>query len=261
MRNSTLLIDAPVPGVRRILLNRVDKRNAIDYATREDLIDALTAIGTTPSVRAVVFGGAGGFFSAGGDTPSMVGLSEAEARGRMQHIHRLCRLLATLPLPVVTAIEGMGVGAGMGLALLGDVIVVGRGTKVYFPFLKLGLIPDWGSLLTLPRRIGLPAAQRLLAESATVEGPEAYRLSIADVLVDDAEVMTTAIAKALELSRLPLGAFARMKSLLQQHYGSLEQTLRAEEDAQAVLLRSHDFAEGYAAMREKRPANFVPAHE
>ena len=113
------------------------------------VIPAATAAALPPlladiDVRALVFGGVGGVFSAGGDLPSMVGIDAAAARARMQHIGVLCKLVAGARVPVVSAMEGFSAGAVVGLALLGDHIVAGPGTKVLFPFLKLGLAPDWG---------------------------------------------------------------------------------------------------------------------
>jgi 2-(1,2-epoxy-1,2-dihydrophenyl)acetyl-CoA isomerase len=255
--SAVVTLDRPAPHLARLLINRPDKRNAIDHEVRETLYGLLGTLQADTQVRALVLGGAGGFFSAGGDTPSMVGLSEAQARERMRHIHRLCRALLGLRLPVVTAIEGMGVGAGVGLALLGDVIVVGPATKIYFPFLKLGLIPDWGSLLTLPRRIGAALAQQLLGESATIDGTQARDIGMADLLAGDEAVMATAVAKAAELARLPRDAYARMQQLLKPTMEEFDRAFKAEEDAQAVLLLGEDFREGYAAMREKRAADFI----
>ena len=145
----------------------------------------------------------------------------------------------------------------MGLALLGDHIVVGPGSKILFPFLKLGLAPDWGSLLTLPRRIGLPAARRVLGSGKTLSGTEALELGLADQLVDDASVMQAAIDKASELAQLPQAAFARMKQRLNNPATSLDAELQREEDDQAVLLLGADFKEGYAAFTEKRSADFI----
>ncbi|CAN0504606.1 unnamed protein product, partial [Phaeothamnion confervicola] len=134
MSARVVLVDRPAPHVARLLINRPDKRNAIDYDVRQQLTDALGTLLGDATVRAIVFGGAQGVFSAGGDVPSMVGLSEAQARERMQHIHVLCRLIAGAGVPVVSAIEGIGAGAAVGLALMGDRIVVGEGTKILFPF-------------------------------------------------------------------------------------------------------------------------------
>lgn len=257
MTSAVVLVDRPAPHVGRLLINRPDKRNAIDFDVRQQLTEALGALLCDSSVRAVVFGGAQGVFSAGGDVPSMVGLSEAQARERMQHIHVLCCLIAGAGVPVVSAIEGIGAGAAVGLALMGDRIVVGDGTKILFPFLKLGLAPDWGQLLTLPRRVGLPAARRILCDGAPVNGTEAHRIGLADTLVPDARVMATAVAQAGELALLPREAFARMKARLNHPSASLDEELVREEGDQVVCLLGDDFVEGHDAYVNKRVADFV----
>ena len=252
-----VLIDRPAPHVARLLINRPDKRNAIDHAVRQSLTDALAAILADGDIRALVFGGVGGVFSAGGDVPSMVGLSEAQARERMQHIHALCRLVAHAGIPIVTAIEGFGAGAAVGLALLGDWIVVDDSTKILFPFLKLGLAPDWGQLLTLPRRVGLPTARRILTAGASVSGAQALAVGLADELAPGNGAMVAAVDKASEWAQLPSEAFARMKARLNHPSESLDAELAREETDQAVCLLSDDFAEGYAAFKEKRLADFT----
>lgn len=257
MSGPVVLVDRPAPHVARLLINRPDKRNAIDFDVRQQLTEALAALLGDGTVRAIVFGGAQGVFSAGGDVPSMVGLSEAQARERMRHIHRLCQLIAEAGVPVVSAIEGIGAGAAVGLALMGDRIVVGEGTRILFPFLKLGLVPDWGQLLTLPRRVGLPVARRILTEGVPVSGNEAHRIGLADTLVADAQVMATAVAQAAELALLPREAFARMKARLNHPSTSLAEELAREENDQAVCLLGDDFVEGHDAYVNKRAADFV----
>jgi enoyl-CoA hydratase/carnithine racemase len=258
---SKLLVDRPADGVARLLINRPDKRNAIDHDVRQLMIDALRQLLADGRTRALVLGGVGGHLSAGGDIPSMVGLSEAQARERMQHIAGLCRLVDGAGIPVVTAMEGVSAGACVGLALLGDRIVVGRGTKILFPFLKLGLAPDWGSLLTLPQRVGPAVAMQIACSGEPILGEQAHRLGLADELVDDAEVMATAVARAATLARLPMAAFARMKRRLKAPSTSLDEELRREEDDQAVLLRGPEFREGYEAFVNKRSADFTRAPE
>jgi enoyl-CoA hydratase/carnithine racemase len=254
---SAVIVDQPASYVARLLINRPDKRNAIDYDVRQSLTDAIRAILADAQVRALVFGGVGGMFSAGGDVPSMIDLSEAQARARMQHIHVLCRLVANASIPVVTAIEGIGAGAAVGLALLGDHIVVGEGAKILFPFLKLGLAPDWGQLVTLPRRVGLPTARRILTAGVAVTGQEAMNIGLADEQFADAEAMDGAVKKAAELALLPREAFARMKDRLNNISASLGEELTREESDQAVCLRSAEFREGYAAFKSKRDADFI----
>jgi 2-(1,2-epoxy-1,2-dihydrophenyl)acetyl-CoA isomerase len=252
-----LLVDHPAPGVLRLLINRPDKRNAIDFDVRQQFTDAFEWLTRAPEVRAVVIGGVGGHLSAGGDLPSMVGLAEEDARARMRHIAALCRLVHGCILPVVTAMEGVSAGACVGLALLGDYIVVGENTRVLFPFMKLGLVPDWGLLHTLPRRVGLPAARRLLVSGDTLSGADAERVALADEFVADGEVMSTAVRRAAHYAALPRAAFARMKQRLAFPRTTLDEDLVGGEEDQATLLLGADFREGYAAFMEKRAADFV----
>lgn len=252
-----LLVDRPAQQVARLLINRPDKRNAIDYDVRQQLIEVLTQLLEDGETRALVIGGVGGNFSAGGDLPSMVGLSEQQAHERLQHIARLCRLLGDAPIPVVTAMEGVSAGACVGLALLGDHIVAGDSTKILFPFMKLGLVPDWGSLMTLPRRVGIANARRLACSTEAVTGIEALRIGLVDELTPDADVMSAAISRAIKLASLPQAAYARMKERLNQPSVTLAEEMQREETDQTKLLCSEDFREGYAAFMEKRSPNFT----
>ncbi len=257
MADGVVLLDRPAPNVARLLINRPDKRNAIDHAVRHALIEHLTGLLSDGRTRAVVFGGVDGVFSAGGDLPSMLGLTEEQARARMRHVHMLCRLVADADVPVVSAMEGVTAGAALGLALLGDRIVIGRNARILFPFLQLGLAPDWGQLLTLPRRVGLPMARRLLCDGQPVSGEEALRLGLADCLVDDDETMYAAVQNACALAALPAEAFARMKQRLHCPSATLAEELVREEDDQAACLLSVDFREGYDAFRGKRKPDFI----
>ena len=253
-----VLVDEPEVGVVRLRVDRPGKRNAIDFDVREQLWAALAAVIAAPGrYRAIVIGGTGEHFSAGGDLPSMVGLAEADARARMRHIARLCRLIHEIELPVVTAMQGFSAGACVGLALLGDHIVVGPSTRILFPFMRLGLVPDWGMLYTLPQRIGLPEARRLLTSRDPVSGPRAFELGLADELAEDGEVMTAAVHRAALLAALPAAAFARMKRRLARPSRSLDEELEREESDQSELLLGEDFREGHAAFVDKREPDFV----
>jgi enoyl-CoA hydratase/carnithine racemase len=252
-----VLLDQPSPHVARLLINRPLKRNAIDFDVREQMAVHLRRLLDDTSTRALVLGGVGGVFSAGGDVTSMQGLDEAQARARMQHIHALCRLVAQARFPVVSAMEGIAAGAVVGLALLGDHVVGGPGTRVLFPFLRLGLAPDWGQLLTLPRKVGIGHARRILTSGETLGGDEAFRIGLLDELVPDDQVMDAAVRKASALASLPQEAYSRMKQRLNHASGSLAEELAREESDQAICLLGEDFQEGFAAFSEKRPPDFL----
>ena len=250
----TIRIDEPRPGVRRILIDRPEARNAIDGETRAALIGAVADARGDEAARALLLGGANGLFSAGGDLPSLVGLERAAALARLQHGHELVTALWEFPKPAVVAVERFAVGAAAGLALLADEIIVGRSAQFTFPFLRLGLVPDWGLMGSLKLRVGWAQAIRLLRDSAAVKGERALAVGLADRLVEDEAVMAEAIAAAEALAKLPSEAFATMKRLIRGDAATLR--LAEEAAAQAERIVSDEFAEGYAAFREKREPRF-----
>jgi 2-(1,2-epoxy-1,2-dihydrophenyl)acetyl-CoA isomerase len=250
----TLRIDRPAPSVLRLLIDRPAARNAIDSETRNALLAAIEAARDDGDVRALVLGGTGGMFCAGGDLPSMVGITHGAALERMAHGHRVVAALWTFPKPVVVAVEKFAVGAGAGLALLADEIVMGRGAMFGFPFARLGLVPDWGLMGSAPRRIGPTAAARLFRDGASVKAEAAVALGLADRLVDDGEVQAEALRVAEDFATLAPRAFAALKLHLRGDADVLG--LAAEAAAQADCLTSPEFAEGYAAFRAKRAPVF-----
>ena len=250
----SLIVDYPAPGVARIRIDRPEARNAIDGEVRQALKVALADTLADAATRALVIGGTGAMFSAGGDLPSLVGLGEDAAYARLCDGHAIVGALWTFPKPVVSAIERFAVGAGAGLALLADRVVMGEGAMFAFPFARLGLVPDWGLGGTLPRRIGVEPAARLFADAATVKAKEAAGLGIADRLVPDDQVMAEAIECASRLARTAPDAFARTKQRLRGDVEALQ--LEREAREQAACLVSPEFAEGYAAFREKREPRF-----
>ncbi len=252
-----LLIDEPGPAIRRLRINRPEARNAINAAVRAGLLDALTAAREDETVRAVILGGTGGFFCAGGDLPSMVGISPDAARARMAEGHRIMSLLWSFPKPVVAAVERAAAGAGAALVLAADRIVIGDGAALVFPFLRLGLVPDWGLMELLKRRAGLALATRICLDSGTIKGADAVAGNLADLAVADADVMPTAIAEAERLAALPAAAFARLKNGLRGSDEPDPLNLVFEANAQVECLTGQEFVEGYAAFREKRAPDFI----
>lgn len=258
-QNSTgvIAVDQPAPHVLRLRINRPEKRNAIDHAVRQGLLDALQDAPLHQGYRALVLGGVGGVFSAGGDLPSMGGLTRTQAQERMRHIHKVCQSLTQSGVPIVSAFEGVTAGAAVGIGLLGDYIVMGRSSTVLFPFMKLGLTPDWGTLHTLPRRVGVPKALHILSSTQPIASAQALELGLVDRVVNDEDVMAVAIEHAQALSELPVGAYARMRHRLQVLVPTLEEELAREAEDQADCLTGAEFNEGYGAFMGKRTASFV----
>lgn len=256
MSISLISIDRPASHVCRLLINRPEKLNALNFEIRDQMLEALPEILGDKSVRALVLGGVGGNLSAGGDVPSMQGLSEEQARERLEHIHRLCGIVANADIPVVTAAEGICAGGAVGLALLGDFIVGDSSTKILVPFLKLGLAPDWGMMRSLPQRVGLAGARQMILETQTLDGKSAHDISLLDFLAEADGAMELAVKKAERLAAQPRNAVALVKDRLRQ-LRSFEDDLALEVDHQVQGLTGPEFQEGFAAYTEKRRANFL----
>src|SRR5882757_7169857 len=143
-RGSTAVITLDVPT----------RRNALSMALRSALIAAIEKVEQQPEIRAVVLTGAGGNFSAGADIRDMDARDFASGRDRFRISHRLVRLVIESSKPFIAAVEGWAVGAGFGLALCCDSIVAAEDARFMAGFGKIGLVPDFALLHTLPRRIG-----------------------------------------------------------------------------------------------------------
>ena len=253
-----VIVDVPADGVTRVSLNRPDKRNALNPDLRAALIESVaTAIDDADS-RAIVITGTGGHFCAGGDIDSMAGLAVKSGRARMKVNHKMVRLLAESEKPVIAAVEGYAVGAGAGIALLADTVIVGEDATIGFPFFKVGLVPDYGLLFSLPRRVGEARARQLLLYARMVKGAQAAAIGLADELVPDEAVQDRALECARELAAMPPLAFATAKRQLGVGPVGLDAALEMEAMGQSACFASPEFAEGRAAFKEKRAPVFNP---
>ena len=251
-----VLVEGPEDGIAQLVLNRPDKRNPLTAEVRAGLLEAMPRLLADDSVRGLVIRGAGGTFCAGGDIATMDDFTVEQGRARLQDGHPFVRLLHGSEKPVVAAVEGFAVGAGAGLALLCDALVLGEGATIGFPFFRIGLVPDWGILHTLPRRVGFGRARQLLLHARMPKGREAYDWGMADFLVPDGEVVAEAVRQAKAMAAQPRHAFALVKRQLNSQPASLEQTLEWEALAQSASYLTADHREGRAAFKEKRRPRF-----
>jgi 2-(1,2-epoxy-1,2-dihydrophenyl)acetyl-CoA isomerase len=252
----TVTVDAPAEGVVRIGLNRPEKRNAINPDLRFALIDAFTAARDDDDVQAIIIAGNEGHFCAGGDIDSMKDMTVQSARARMKSNHRLVRLMAESEKPIIAAVEGFAVGAGAGIAMLADTVVLARGATIGFPFFRVGLVPDYALLYTLPQRIGVARARQILLYARMMKGTDAHAAGLADELVEDGAAETRALELAGELVAMPPHAFAIAKRQLGLFPTNFDAALEMEAMAQAVCMTGPEFAEGSSAFKDKRAPNF-----
>ena len=253
---SLVISETAAPGIARIAINRPDKRNAVSPEARNGLIDAVTDALRDSAVSAIVLGSTDGHFCAGGDIDSMIDLDVASGRTRMKDNHRMVRVLAEAEKPIVAGVEGFAVGAGAGIALLCDSIVLGESGALGFPFFRVGLTPDYGILYTLPRRVGGAKARQILLRAQMLKGQNAVDIGLADELVADGTAEERAIELARELGDMPPHAFALTKRHLAMEPQTLEAALEMEAMSQSLAFVGDELTEGRAAFLEKRKPKF-----
>jgi enoyl-CoA hydratase/carnithine racemase len=237
-----------------LTLDHPERRNALAIPLREQLAAILEAAESDPATRAIVLTGAGGVFCSGGDISGMDVASAAAGRERLRRAHRIIRLLAAGKTPVVAAVEGWCVGAGLSLACACDTIVAAEDARFMAGFGKVGLMADLGLPFTLPARIGAGRARQVLLYGTTIEAREAERIGLVDVIVPKGGTLAAAMEKARFLaSQAPL-PIALTRALLAE---GLDRALEAERHFQSTLFLTQDHAEGREAFLAKREPRFT----
>ena len=248
-------------GYRVLTLNRPDRLNSFTAAMHKALMAALIAAEADKSCRAIILTGAGRGFCAGqdlsdgvytpGETPDLSVTIET-------WYNPLIRKLRSLPMPVISAVNGVAAGAGANVAFAGDIVIAGRSAKFIQSFAKLGLVPDAGGTWILPRLVGVARARAiaLLAEPVAAEQAEAWGMIWK--AVDDAELMSEAHRLAAHFATQPTAGLALMKRAFDlSETNSLDQQLDLERDLQGEAGRLPDYSEGVTAFMEKRVPRFV----
>ena len=249
-----MLIESRDGAVAILTLDYPARRNALAMPMRQAVIDAMERIEADAGTRAIVITGSGGTFSAGGDLSTMDARDIAAGRERFRVTHRMVRLLIRSSKPIIAAVEGFAVGAGLSVALCCDTVVAGASAKFAAGFGRMGLIADLGLPHTLPLRVGQGRARQILLYGERMEAGEALRIGLVDHVVADG----TALAAALERARLFEQQAPLATALIKQHLAvGLEVALEWERDTQSALFLTADHAEGKAAFFEKRVPVFV----
>jgi enoyl-CoA hydratase/carnithine racemase len=248
--------------VATLTLDDPKRRNAMTPALGDALHDAVDRVRADASVRAVVLTGAGDAFSAGGDLAMLERLRTAgfkPARDFMLGFYARYLHLTTLDVPVVAAVRGAAIGAGLCVAMACDVLVVDASAKLALNFVQLGLHPGMGATYLTPRRVGAQRAAELLLTGRRFDGAEAARIGMALEAVAPDEVLPRATAIARQIAaNAPLSVRA-LKGELGVDRAALQRALEAEAFHQAESYGSRDLGEGLAAAGARRTPVFEGA--
>ncbi|HEV7584139.1 MAG TPA: enoyl-CoA hydratase [Solirubrobacteraceae bacterium] len=250
-------------GAATIELNRPQALNAWNAQLGADLLAALRAAAEDDGVRAVLLTGAGRAFSSGADLKDVSG-GDVTAGGHpdvyktlTERYHPIMHAIREIPKPVIAAVNGPAVGIGCSLALCCDLILAGESAYFLLAFVNIGLVPDGGSSLFLPTRIGMARATELSMLGERLSAAQALDWGLINGVVADDRLLEEAGALAARLAAGPTRSYAGTKRQLNNWlYARMDEQLELEARIQQEMAGSPDFIEGATAFAEKRPARF-----
>jgi len=252
-------------AVLLLTLDRPDARNAYSEAMVDSLVRALDDADRDDEVRCVILTGAGAAFSAGGDFKRMLQQEGMFAGGPVDlrrryvdGIQRIPRRLALLEKPIIAAINGPAIGAGLDLACMCDLRLAARGAQLGSTFVKVGLVPGDGGAYFLARTVGFPRALELMLTARLVDTDEAERIGLVHRVVEPADLLPAARALALQIAaNAPLAVRLTKRAAYRSHKADLEQALELAATYQGVVQNTADHREAVRAMLERRPPVFT----
>jgi len=249
-------------GVATIELNRPQALNAWTQQFGLELRAALERAGADEAVRAVVLTGAGRAFSSGADLKDF-GV-ELDERGRpdvyralTERYHPVMHAVRELPKPVVAAVNGPAAGIGCSLALCCDLVVAAESAYFLLAFVNIGLVPDGGSSLFVPTRVGAARAAEMAMLGERIHAQQALEWGLINRVVPDERLAEETGALARRLAGGPTLSYAGSKRLLNSWlYARMDEQLELEAQLQREMVGTGDFVEGATAFVQKRPAQF-----
>jgi len=248
-------------AVAMVTVNRPEARNALDGPTLDGLTAAFEALDRDPGVRVAIVTGAGDrAFVAGADIKAMAGLDAAAGRAFSERGQRVGTVADRLRIPLIAAVNGFALGAGLELALVCDFIYAASNAKLGLPEVGLGVIPGFGGTQRLAGRVGVARARELVYTGRIIDADEALRIGLVNAVVDPADLMPRARAVAAEIvARAPLSIAAARRALRAADEAALAAGLAVERDLFGGLFATNDQKEGMRAFIEKRPPGWTGA--
>jgi enoyl-CoA hydratase len=257
-RFSRLKIDRPHPRVLQVVMNRPDKLNAADAEMHSNLTEIWRVIDADPSVNAVLVTGAGKAFSAGGDL-DMVGKMMADFDTRMRvwkEARDMVYNMINCSKPIVSAINGAAVGAGLVVAILADISIAAKSAKLIDGHTKLGVAAGDHAAIVWPLLCGMAKAKYHLLLCEPVTGEEAERIGLVSLAVPDAELPIRALDIATRLAEGAPNAIRWTKYALNNWLRSAGPIFDASLGLEFLGFSGPELPEGVAALREKRAPKF-----
>ena len=257
-RFSRLLIDRPQARVLRVIMNRPDKLNAVDGDMHRELTEIWRVVDADPNVSAVLLTGAGKAFSAGGDLDLLEEMiADFATRSRVwQEARDMVYNLINCSKPVVSAINGAAVGAGLALALLADVSIAGASARLIDGHTKLGVAAGDHAAIVWPLLCGMAKAKYHLLLCEPVTGAEAERIGLVSLAVPDEDLQACAMDVAVRLAEGAPNAIRWTKYALNNWLRAAGPIFDASLGMEFLGFGGREAPEGAAALRQKRAPRF-----
>ncbi len=244
-------------GVARITLARPERKNPLTFDSYADLRDYFLHLRSNDTVKAVVFDSSGGNFCSGGDVHEIIGpLIAKDMKGLLEFTRMtgdLVKAMINCGKPIISAIDGVAVGAGAIVAMASDMRIATDRAKCAFLFTRVGLAGcDMGACAILPRIIGHGRASELLFSGRSFSAEEGHAWGFYNAVVAPDDLTDEAMGRAQQLAEGPSFGHMITKTMLAQEWSmSIEQAIEAEAQAQAICMQTLDFERAYNAFVEK----------
>lgn len=259
MTYETLLFEV-ADGVAQITLNRPGAANSLNGPMAHDLMMAAIRCDEDPAIRAVLLTGTGKMFCAGGDLKTFSGFGDdmgARLKEITVYLHAANSRFTRMDAPLVVAVNGIAAGAGLSLAVSGDLVLAARSAMFTSAYTAAGLSPDGSSTYFLPRLIGLRRTQELMLTNRRLTAEEAVEWGLINRAVDDDALMEEAGSLARVLASGATRAYGAVKAMLAESFTNpVETQMEIEARNIAAMATSRDGREGIDAFVNKREPDF-----
>ncbi|NOX36528.1 MAG: enoyl-CoA hydratase [Calditrichaeota bacterium] len=245
-------------GVMTVAFARPEKKNAVTTEMYQLLIQAFEEARDSSDVRVVLLRGEGDAFTAGNDLSDFHKWPEMGRRREDIPVFQFIKTVVNFPKPIVAAVKGVAVGLGSTILPHCDLVIAGKSTRFSLPFVRLALVPEFGSSFMLPRMAGFVRASHWLMLGETFDAEEARRLGLVSEICEDDQVDTLARQRCDQLVALPASVLRRIKSLIRppEFLQQLNQAIDRETQMFLECLQTPEHAEAVQAFFEKRSPDF-----